>query len=58
MMKIVDYATCVNCIEDMPYKLKVVIPVLKRYVTLTLVDTYAPIVIMINVVSGRIHILV
>jgi hypothetical protein len=55
MMKSVDYATHVNCIEDMLYKLKVVIPVLKRCVTLILEVTYAPIVIMINVISGRIH---
>jgi hypothetical protein len=58
MMTSADYATYVNCIEDMLYKLKVVIPVLKRCVTLILEDTYALIAIMTNVISGKIYILV
>ena len=35
MMKSVDYAICVNCIEDMQYKLNIVYPVLKGFVTHT-----------------------
>jgi hypothetical protein len=57
-MENVNYAIHVNCIEDMQYKLKTVILVLKRFMTLILEDIYAPVVIMINVISGRILILV
>ena len=41
IMKSVDYAVLVNCIEDIECKLKTVIPVLKVF-------------IMINVISGKI----
>jgi hypothetical protein len=56
-MKSVNYATRVNYIEDMQYKLKAVIHVLKRFVTPTLEGNYAPIVTKTNVISGRILIL-
>jgi hypothetical protein len=52
--KSANYAIHVNCIEAMLYKVKTVVPVLKRFVTLTLEDTYAPIANMTNVISGRI----
>ena len=48
MIGIVDYEIGVNGIKDMQYMLKTVIPVLKRFVTLTLEHSYAPIVTMIN----------
>jgi hypothetical protein len=56
MIKSVDYATHVNCIEDMLYKLKIVIPVMKRCVTLILEGIYVLVATMINVINGRIHI--
>jgi len=56
MMKSVNYAIRVNFIEDMQVKFKTLIPVLKRFVTLTLEDYYVLIVTFINVISGRIPI--
>jgi len=47
----VDYAAHVNCIEDMQCKLKTVIPVLKRFVTLKLEVSYAPIITIISMIS-------
>ena len=55
-MKSVDYAIHLNLLEDMQYKLNTIIPVLKRFMTLTLEDTYVPIVTMIDLISGNIHI--
>ena len=46
----------VYCIEGMQYKLKTLISALKRSVTLTEEDSYAPIATMINVINGRIPI--
>ena len=40
----------------MQYKLNTVIPVLKIFMTLTLEDSFAPIVTIIDLISGRIHI--
>ena len=54
IMKSANYVILVNYIEDMQHKLKDVIHVLKRFVTLTLEDICAPIVTMTNVISGRI----
>jgi len=51
-MKGADYAIHLNSIEDILYR--IVIPVLKRFVTLTLEDTYIPIVTMISVINGKI----
>jgi hypothetical protein len=53
-MKSVDYAIRVNYIENMLHKLWIVIPVLKRLVTLILMDIYAPLVILISVINGKI----
>jgi hypothetical protein len=53
IMKGVDYAIHVNCIEDMQCKLKTVIPVLMIFVTITLEVYYDPIVDMINVITGK-----
>jgi hypothetical protein len=52
-MKSVNYAIHVNCREDMQCKLRTVIHVLKRFVTLIIEDSYAPIVTMINVINGK-----
>ena len=40
----------------MQYKLNTVIPVFERFMTLTLEDSHSPIVTMIDLISGRIHI--
>ena len=53
MTKSVVYAIHVNCKEDMQYKLKIVIPVLKIFVNLTLEASYAPIVTTINVINEK-----
>ena len=55
-MKSVDHAIHLNLLEDMQYRLNTIIPVLKRFMTLTLEDTYVPIVTMIDLISGNIHI--
>ena len=52
--KSVDYAIHVNCIENMLYKLRIVIFILMRFVTLTLKDTYAPIITVISPINGKI----
>ena len=56
IMKSVDSAIHLNWLEEMQHKLNTVIPVLNRFMTLTLEDSYAPIVTMIDLISGRIYI--
>ena len=51
MTKSVDCTIHINCIEDMQWKLKTVIPVLKMFETLTLEVFYLPIVTMINLIN-------
>ena len=58
IIKSVDYAMQVNCIEDLQYKLKTVIPVLNRSMAVTLEGSYALIVTIINETSGRLPTLV
>ena len=55
IMKSVSYTIRVNGIEDMQYKLKTAIHVLKRFVALLPEDSYASIVITINMISERIN---
>jgi len=43
-----------NCIVDTQYKLNILIPVSKRFVTLMIGVSYAPIVAIINVINGKI----
>ena len=57
-MKRVDCAIRVNNLEDMFYKLRIVIPVLKKLVTLTPKDTYVLNSTMISVINGKILTLV
>ena len=51
VMKSVDYAIHVKCIEDMKFKLKAVIPVF--FVTLILEVSSVPVVTMINMINRR-----
>ena len=53
MMKSIDNAIHSNCTEDIQCKLKAVVPVSKRFVTLRLEFSYAPIVTMVNVINGK-----
>ena len=54
IIKSVHYPIHVNFIEDMQCKLKTEFLVLKRFVTLILEDSYAPIVTTINAINGKI----
>jgi hypothetical protein len=58
MMKSVDCAIHANFTEDMPLKLKIVIHALKTFAILMSEDSYVQTVTMINVISGKIPILV
>jgi hypothetical protein len=51
-MKSVDYTIPVNYIKDMLNKLRIVIPVLKRLVTLILMNIYVPIAIFLSMING------
>ena len=53
-MKSVDCAIYKNCIEDKQWKLKTVIPVLKKFEFLILEVSYAPVATMINLINGKI----
>ena len=53
MTKIVDCAIHVNCIEDIQWKLKTVIPVLKTFVTLTVKFSFVLIVTIVNVINKK-----
>ena len=54
MRKSVDYAIQINCKEAIQHKLKIVVSVLKIFVTLTLEVSSVPIVTMIIVINGKI----
>ena len=58
IMKRVDHANPLKCTEDTQCKLNTVIPVLKRLVNLILEVSYPLIVIMINMINGKILTLV
>ena len=54
VVKSVDYTIHVNCIEGIQCELKNVIPILKMFVTLTLMVSTVPIVTQINVINEKI----
>ena len=58
IIKRVKYAIHVNCIEDTQCNLKTLIPVLKKFVTLTIKVSFVSIVTTINTFNGKILTLV